>query len=900
MKHYSCAWQAFIIILVTLFSCKGHIENNPDAICVTAEATNITETTAILHGYANLTSDMTGSVELGFLISEESTPSLKNGFTAGTRELNPDNSFALTIKSLSPNTLYYYKAYVLRNNIYMYGEIKSFKTNDLNLSVLTLNATNVGTKSATLNGSYSIKSNDEFSIQTGFYYGKTESSPEELKRSGKCVICSSSGSQFSKQIDNLDEDSDYFFVAFVSVFETMTYGSVLPLRTASNDIILNASSFDVGYQGGDFSLVAVSSIRPTISNVPSWITISSGAYSNNTISYTLSVAKNTQIAIREADLVITSGNITKTVKVTQGPQDGIQVSPKRIEVEAKASYGHIVTVNASNKPTLSNVPNWITVSEGNYLNYCVQFSIDIGENLSENTRSATITFSIDGFTESLSIIQEPKKADPRELYNLFKIPSNEEDRVARAFPGAEGGGMYVTGGRGGKVYHVTSLNDNTVAGTLRYGIEKESRPLTIVFDVAGIIELQKALKITTGNLTIAGQTAPGDGICLKNYNFRIHASNVIVRYIRCRMGDEKQTEDDAMNLYTGDNDLRDVIIDHCSLSWSTDECGSFYGMTNFSLQWCILSESLRNSIHGKGKHSYGGIWGGTNATFHHNLLAHNDSRNPRLDHDYVSTLKGPVSLINNVIYNWGDNSTYGGESANDENIFKRYNVINNYYKPGPATESGKVRFIDPWAKECSNCSSKTGSSTIVPGHFYLAGNVMHGDDGKTLDNWTGTTASTSLIAVIKSSQAFTSDGGASRISLQKASKAFVEVLDYSGASFRRDAVDTRIVKETQSGTYTYNGSNGSTNGFIDTQSDVGGWPSYRASSNELSNNNDTDRDGIPDWFEVSFGLNKNDASDASKIELDLYGRYTNLEMYLHYLVRDLIANQNEGGEYISL
>ena len=492
----------------------------------------------------------------------------------------------------------------------------------------------------------------------------------------------------------------------------------------------------------------------------------------------------------------------------------------------------------------------------------------------------------------------PTPPSPTISYADFAIPSVEEDGAARAFPGAEGGGMWVTGGRGGKVIHVTNLNDKG-PGSLRAAIEAKGTR-TIVFDVAGIIELQSALKVQNGDVTIAGQTAPGDGICLKNFNFRIAANNVIVRFIRCRMGDEKQTEDDSMNLYTGNNDLQDVIIDHCSLSWSTDECGSFYGMTNFSLQWCVLSESLRNSVHGKGKHGYGGIWGGSNATYHHNLLAHHDSRNPRLDHDYVSTLKGPVSLVNNVIYNWGDNSTYGGESANDNNDYKKYNVLNNYYKPGPATADGKVRFIDPWTKACDNCSKKMGTSTIVPGHFYLDGNVMHGNEEKTGDNWKGTTASDAVIAAIKATAPFAWAEKESKLSLQPAGDAFNQVLAYAGASLKKDAVDKRIANETKNGNYTYKGSNGSTNGFIDTQTDVGGWPNYSATDEEKAKVTDTDGDGIPDWFEGEAGLDKDSEADGAAKTLDQNGRYTNLEMYLHYLVKEIVTAQNQGGTYRKL
>ncbi|MBR6858626.1 MAG: fibronectin type III domain-containing protein [Bacteroidales bacterium] len=517
---------------------------------------------------------------------------------------------------------------------------------------------------------------------------------------------------------------------------------------------------------------------------------------------------------------------------------------------------------------------------------------------SVNEDGASSMAWIDARTTGTVDPDPPTPPTPSITYADFAIPSVEEDGVARAFPGAEGGGMYVTGGRGGKVIHVTNLNDKG-AGSLRAAIE-EKGARTIVFDVAGIIELQSALKVQNGDVTIAGQTAPGDGICLKNYNFRIHASNVIVRFIRCRMGDEKKTEDDAMNLYTGDNNLQDVIIDHCSLSWSTDECGTFYGMTNFSLQWCILSESLRNSVHGKGKHGYGGIWGGTNATYHHNLLAHHDSRNPRLDHDYVSTLKGPVSLVNNVIYNWGDNSTYGGESANDNNEYKKYNIVNNYYKPGPATAAGKVRFIDPWTKACDNCTKKTGSTTIVPGHFYMDGNVMDGYDGLTGDNWTGTTAAAAVIANIKSDAKFSYAEKATSLSLQKATDAYTAVMGYAGASFKRDQVDTRIARETKNGNYTYTGSNGSTNGFIDTQADVGGWPTYAATDDEVAKVKDTDGDGIPDAVEDAFGLDKASAADGAAKTLDKNGRYTNLEMYLHYLVKDIVTAQNQGGNYQQL
>ncbi len=556
-----------------------------------------------------------------------------------------------------------------------------------------------------------------------------------------------------------------------------------------------------------------------------------------------------------------------------------------------------------------------TVKEGSTSNRNVKV-----DGLTKATTYQFTVFAVVGDSKSAGATLEAKTAgeddpgvdpgvdpgtDPTIAYEEFGIPEAEEDGIARAFPGAEGGGMYATGGRGGKIYHVTSLDDNNTQGTLRYGIENAERPLTIVFDVAGTIALQKQLQIKKGDLTIAGQTAPGDGICLKNYTFRIHASNVIVRFIRCRMGDEQKTEDDAMQVMDkyGDS-FEKIIIDHCSISWSTDECASFYGMKDFTFSWNIVSESLRASVHGKGNHGYGGIWGGTNATYHHNLLAHHDSRNPRLDHDYVSHQKGPVTISNNVVYNWSGNTCYGGESSsNTGDDYRKYNFVGNYYKPGPVTPSSHRWLIQP-TTSCSNCGG-----TILPGHFYLHDNVLYGVNDVTSNNWKAGTSTgvgvyikDSEVAKIKAETPYDCNA----MSLHSANDAFDAVLAYAGASFAKDAIDTRIAKETKDGSYTYQGSNGSTKGLIDTQTDVddgtwvNGWPVYKATEEQLSALRDADSDGIPNTVEDAWGLNKSDPKDASAFTLDPDERYTNLEMYLHYLVKDIVNGGNQKAEYKKL
>ncbi len=452
-------------------------------------------------------------------------------------------------------------------------------------------------------------------------------------------------------------------------------------------------------------------------------------------------------------------------------------------------------------------------------------------------------------------------------------PDNENTPSVPAFPGAEGGGMYATGGRAAMVYHVTTLEDNsTTPGSLRYVLAVPGSK-TVVFDVAGVIHLKRQLDITEGALTVAGQTAPGDGICIAGAPVVIKTSNVILRFLRFRMGDENGIEGDALSC---DGGRTNIIIDHCSFSWSTDECVSCYGITDFTLQYCFITESLRNSVHADGAHGFGGIWGGTQASFHHNLLAHHDSRNPRFAHDYVDNkCRGPLDFVNNVVYNWSGNSAYGGESVNTP---RTINFVNNFYKPGPATpDKVKARLVDPWTK-CSNCTNKY-SGTVVPPQIYMTGNYMYGSDAVTADNWQGSTT-----ASAKADHHFAMKN---ELKTQSSEDAFETVLAKAGCSLVRDKIDTRIVEEVRNGTFTYEGSNRgkdikspSKNGLIDSQKDVGGWPEYKGTASA-----DSDRDGMPDAWETEHGLDPHTYGDATQYTLDK--DYTNIEIYFNSLVSHL-------------
>lgn len=460
-----------------------------------------------------------------------------------------------------------------------------------------------------------------------------------------------------------------------------------------------------------------------------------------------------------------------------------------------------------------------------------------------------------------------------------------------AFPGAEGFARYTTtGGRGGSVYHVTNLNDNG-SGSLREGLKSGNR--IIVFDVSGTIALKSTLEIKKENITIAGQTAPGDGICIKNYSVVIKANNVIIRFIRCRMGDEEKTEDDAM---WGRNQSN-VIIDHCTMSWSTDECSSFYGNKNFTMQWCILSESLTNSVHGKGSHGYGGIWGGEGATFHHNLLAHHKSRTPRLCGSRYTGRPDDerVDLRNNVFYNWGPtNSGYAGEGGN-------YNFVNNYYKPGPSTatkESITYRIFSPNADD-----GKYENEAGVWGKFYVSGNYFDDTCSKlssksktniaktNADNWVGIHPNTNNAALpegnienIKSA----TEHEAAPTTTHSATEAYEKVLAYVGASLKRDVIDARIMSDIRSGSYTFEGTNGSSNGLVDSQTDCEGYITYNSVSKPVDSNND----GIPDeWADKYLPQGK------TYKDIDEETGYCYLELYINSLVDKLMKSGYENAEY---
>lgn len=421
------------------------------------------------------------------------------------------------------------------------------------------------------------------------------------------------------------------------------------------------------------------------------------------------------------------------------------------------------------------------------------------------------------------------------LASALTVQAEDAPSTIPAFPGAEGGGMYASGGRGYDVYEVTNLNDSG-PGSLRDAISADNR--MIVFRVSGTINLSSSLSFTNRkNITIAGQTAPGDGICIAGYNTDVsNAYNIIMRHLRFRPGSKNiASEPDSL----GGRGSNYVMIDHVSASWSTDESLSFYENNNMTVQWSLISESLTLSGHFKGKHGYGGIWGGNATTFHHNLFSTHTSRMPRVGN---GTTPGIITMGNNVIYNWGFNNTYGGTAG------LLTNVVNNYYKPGPSTfNSVKGRIVNP-----------------SDGEFYVNGNFMFDNPEVSADNSKGI-QDKSAIAVISDTPF--KDNGYNLLKLEDAQAAYNQVIRKAGAILpKRDASDARVVQDVINGT----------GRIINREYEVGGYPELKTGAVP----EDTDHDGMPDAWEDAHGFNKNDASDGKAITAS---GYSNLEVYLNSL-----------------
>ena len=485
---------------------------------------------------------------------------------------------------------------------------------------------------------------------------------------------------------------------------------------------------------------------------------------------------------------------------------------------------------------------------------------------------------------------------------------------APAFPGAEGHGRYTTGGRGGKIVHVTNLNDSGT-GSFREAVKGNDKKI-VVFDVGGVIALNSAVSIGA-NTTIAGQTAPAPGITLRYYTVNPNGNNIIMRFVRIRRGEEKDVNDGAdastARHFTG------MMLDHCSFSWSIDEVASFYDNNNFTMQWCTIGESLNNAGHNKGAHGYGGIWGGKLASFHHNMICHVNNRSPRFNgarynwsgytgnklysqYQWPNTLQAEnVDFRNCVIYN--ANGCYGGPGGG------QINMVGNYYKSGPGASVTRLTQVTIAA------DGNAGDDQTFWGlcsRYFLNGNTI---DGQTAgwekfdyDNGTYVSGGDHYIADpnhyygdVESLDA--NDQHYIRIRMDEAAPigdvtthtaatAYDKVLAFAGASLDRDTVDARYMKEARTGTATYTGSVTNKPGRIDKVSDVEGYTEANFGTGSREAGYDTDKDGMPDAWETANGLNPNDAADAKSYTLDPLKYYTNLEVYLNAIVQDIMLQGN--------
>ena len=425
-----------------------------------------------------------------------------------------------------------------------------------------------------------------------------------------------------------------------------------------------------------------------------------------------------------------------------------------------------------------------------------------------------------------------------------------ESQPQLAFPTAEGYGAHTPGGRGGKVFVVTNLND-AGPGSLREAVETDE-PRTVVFNVAGTIELQSNLDIRKPYITIAGQTAPGDGICLKNYPLNVKGTHdVIVRGLKIRPGVDSGLEGshlDGIEVSTSEN----VIVDHCTISWSSDEgINSWKGNKNVTVQWCMMSEPLNLNLHSKGEHGFSASLGGEYSTNHHNLFAHGKGRNPSIGGNHQhSTIN--LDFRNNVVFNYGTRTCDGKPRS--------INMVNNYYKPGPATSESIINRV-----------ARIDNASVYgfQGIWYIDGNVIEGFPEISADNWNGGVGIDRGLneEEVRAQVPFEVPA----VNTQPATAAYELVLKYVGSRpDRRDTQEARIIAETRSGQPTYG------DGIIDSPEQVGGYPVLAGTPWT-----DSDSDGIPDEWEAANGLNPSDPSDAVKTAKN---GYTNIENWFNSIL----------------
>lgn len=479
------------------------------------------------------------------------------------------------------------------------------------------------------------------------------------------------------------------------------------------------------------------------------------------------------------------------------------------------------------------------------------------------------------------------------------------------------------------VKHVTNLNDSG-PGSLRTAVSGSAKKI-VVFDVSGVIALKSDLKIGA-NTTIAGQTAPYPGITLRYRTVRPDADNVIVRFIRVRRGQEKDVNDGADAIWTREND--GMIFDHCSFSWSIDEVASFYDNNNFTMQWCTAAESLNNAGHGKGAHGYGGIWGGKLASFHHNMIAHVTNRVPRFngaryewdgyksnamydEYKWANPVQAEnVDFRNCVMYNWGNsNGCYGGPGGG------QINIVNNYYKGGPATPDSKAQRVTEISVASSGNSSGHPNIYGMTSRYYINGNTTETNSGTITENrdWNGVNYDSGVFTIDGEKWSLdtlnlygdevehkaNTDGEMcvrikmdqpapeGQVTTHSAATAFDKVMSYCGASLYRDDVDSRYMEEARTGTATYKGSVTNESGLIDIVADVNGYTEDNFPSETRPEGFDTDQDGMPDEWETANGLDPNNPDDANLYTLDTEkGWYTNVEVYINSLVEHIVKAQN--------